>query len=107
MARLKAHGTELLRIEREVTPDSSSSTIWGRETVAYMSDGKILSKIDVRFKPDRFDPAGRFHSYGWKLWKRVKPGVSIEEVVARTRAKIDSDSTSPWRIVFFVKGEKL
>ena len=37
-------------------------TIWERKTRRLMSDGKILEKIDLRFQPDQYDPAGRRHS---------------------------------------------
>ena len=72
MAKLKAHGQELLRIERERDTCVSTLTTWERETRVYMSDGVILTKIDVRFRPDVIDPQGSYHSYGWKKFGRLK-----------------------------------
>jgi hypothetical protein len=59
MARLGKHGTELLRIAVETdVMDSESSVTWRRLTRSYMSDGKILEKLDVTFRP----------SFGAQLW---------------------------------------
>lgn len=51
MAKLSAHGTELARRE---TPTAR---------IAVMSDGQIM----------------RNQGFGWKLWKRLKPGVNATE----------------------------
>lgn len=53
------------------------STVWERKTLTLMSDGKVLEKWDVRFQPDHMDPQGRFHSYGWKVRAKIKPGVDV------------------------------
>lgn len=58
MAKLSAHGTELLRVEHLNC------------RVAYMSDGKML----------------RDSGDGWKLWKKLKPGVDAREHAAKWRA---------------------
>lgn len=82
MAKLKAHGVELFRIAREIGPEEltlkaeksgfgPSLTIWERQTYAFMSDGYAMSKLDIRFTPDFYDPAGRLCSYGWKRGKKV------------------------------------
>ena len=102
MARLKAHGTELLRIEKEEHTPDGALTIWERVTVAFMSDGKVLRKRDVRFTPDRFDPQGRLYSYGWKLYKKVREGASIQGVVTRQRnaiAAAQAANKTTWREV--------
>jgi len=54
----------------------SSSTDWSRITLALMSDGAVLRKLDVRFKFD-----GRKHSYGWKNYAKAKPGLTPERFV--------------------------
>jgi hypothetical protein len=58
MAKLSAHGTELLRVEQ------------ASYRLAYMADGKILR-----------DSGG-----GWKLHKRCKPGVDPEANAEQRRA---------------------
>jgi hypothetical protein len=52
MARFKKHGKELLRIEKEANVTAPEDSItWHKTTKTYHSDGAILSKYDVRFKP--------------------------------------------------------
>ena len=72
MAKLSAHGTELLRMYKVVIPEANRLTDRDKTTVAYMSDGAILTKIDVHFVPDRFEPEGRNYSYGWKKHSKAK-----------------------------------
>ena len=62
MARLKSHGVELARRE---TPTSR---------IAVMSDGHIL----------------RNQGDGWKLWKKVKPGVDVVGFAERFEANTRS-----------------
>ena len=57
MAKLSAHGAELLRLE------------FPGYRKAYMADGVILAD----------------HGGGWKRHGKIKPGVSIEEHVAKMR----------------------
>lgn len=73
MAKLSAHGIELLRISKEQNEGPESSCSWSRTTLAYMSDGVVMQKYDVRFKPTASwdPPEGRRHSYGWTLKKRT------------------------------------
>lgn len=100
MARLKAHGTELLRIsrEREFAPVacpnefaengySPSSIYWEKITRAYFSDGKILEKRQVKFTPssiNTFDPISGVHDWGWKISARMKKGCSVHERARKT-----------------------
>ena len=72
MAKLSAHGHELARLSKEIHTPNGDLTIWERSTYSVRSDGHIMRKDDVRFTPDRYDPAGRFYSYGWKLYRKVK-----------------------------------
>jgi hypothetical protein len=101
MARLKAHGRELLRIEREVTiTDPERSTTWEKVTKTYHSDGKILQKHDLRWKPDTYHPHGELYSYGWKLWGNVKKGLNISEAIATVATKIrEKGDQANWKIV--------
>lgn len=67
MARLSAHGTERFRLVKSTPTPHSNVTTEERTTVSIRSDGAILSKWDVRMKPDEFShPDGYWHSYGWK-----------------------------------------
>ena len=81
MAKLSAHGTELARVSHETATPDGDLTIWERETLSFRSDGHIMRKHDVRFKGDRYSPAGRFHSYGWKLWKRFNGATTMARSV--------------------------
>ncbi len=72
MAKLRAYGQrEVLRVEREKNTPDDDLTTWERETRALMHNGRVLRKLDVRFRSDAFTPEPRFHSYGWKLWGRL------------------------------------
>lgn len=82
MAKLSARGRiELGRwqIERE-TPNSDLTTS-ERITLALMSDGRLLQKRDVVFKPDTFNPEGRKYSWGWKQYKKIKTGLDLNEIL--------------------------
>ena len=79
MAKLSARGRrELLRVERERSTPDGELTIWERTTLAVMSDGGVLSKLDVRFRPDAYEPGGRLHSYGWKRKGKLAAGKTVE-----------------------------
>jgi hypothetical protein len=107
MAKLSAHGREILRLEQERTiPDSEDRLCnWERKTRAYMADGKIMEKWDVRFRPDSLDlangrPDGRPHTYGWKIAGKLKAGFSMDEHAARVlRVLAIAPERAKWRIV--------
>lgn len=99
MAKLSANGWELLRIEQEVNvSDPERNTTWERITRTYHSNGKILQKHDLRWKPDTYHPQGEFYSYGWKLYARLKKEVEPAEHAAKLAAKIRLSDTK-WKIV--------
>lgn len=66
MAKLSAHGTERFRLVKSKSSSRSDLTAEERITVSIRSDGSVLTKLDVKFKPDSFNPNGFWHSYGWK-----------------------------------------
>ena len=66
MAKLSAHGTERFRLVKSKSSSRSDLTSEECITVSIRSDGSVLTKLDVKFKPDSFNPAGFWHSYGWK-----------------------------------------
>ena len=80
MAKLSAYRQrEVLRVERERVPTAPDAlTDWERMTLAVMSNGRVLEKLDVHFKPDAFEPTGRRHSYGWKVKGRLAAGKTPE-----------------------------
>ena len=108
MAKLSAHGKELLRtaVERDIT-DSERSITWERVTRAYMIDGKVMQKIDVRFKADSYHPSGERYSYGWKLYGQRKAGTTIESyrayvaklAVALAHGTLVSGKPTTWKVV--------
>lgn len=57
-------------------------TKWEKKTIALMSNGKVLEKLDVIFHPNFFDLLGRKHSYGWKVKGKIKAGLTVEDFVA-------------------------
>jgi len=79
-----------------------SLTIWERCTKRLMSDGKILEKRDVRFRPSPNctwdDPKGRLHSYGWKVAATLKPGKTVDDFVAIYSGPTKSGKPSPWTV---------
>jgi hypothetical protein len=99
MAKLSANGKELLRIqqEREVN-DPERNITWQRVTRTYHSNGKILEKCDVRFKPTSYEPKGELHSYGWKVYAKIKKGFDPAEHAAK-KAQFIRDGKSVWTIV--------
>lgn len=72
MVKLSAHGSELARLSKEIHTPQGELTVWERSTYSVRSDGHILRKDDVRLRPDRYDPQGRLHSHGWKLYRKLK-----------------------------------
>jgi hypothetical protein len=79
MANLSAHGAELARATKETTHPATGTLFWERNERAYMADGWILEKRTVRFRPSASwdPPAGRLHTWGWKLRGKVKDGFTV------------------------------
>jgi hypothetical protein len=75
MAKLSARGRiELLRLSKEEDlPNVVAGVVWRRWTRAYMSDGNILEKYDVR-------TTEKFHSYGWKRKMKQIKGLSLQTI---------------------------
>ena len=112
MAKLRAHGNELLRISQERTwdesldekPDSLGnvypiSVVWERETRSYRSDGHIMLKRDYKFNPRlKFGPATQ--SSGWKLYRKLKKDATVtaEQFAAKMVADINTGRYTSWKI---------
>ena len=100
MAKLSAHGNELLRLAKETDiTDPAESCDWQRVTRVYMSDGKCLQKLDVHFKADTFRPTGESYSYGWKLHAKAKPGFSGQDVVDSILRNLAAKPESKWKVI--------
>lgn len=82
MAKLSAHGTEVVRLvkEWEVTESESTLINWKRVTVVLMSDRIVLKKEDVRFRSSTF-VEGKRHSYGWKKRGKLADHMTTKEFI--------------------------
>ena len=73
MAKLSAHGYEVARVSKEIETAEDRLCTRERVTLSYRSDGHIMRKHDVWFRPGPYDHGKeRFHSYGWKLYRKLK-----------------------------------
>lgn len=94
------HGKELLRVEREETiNDPNQNITWRCRTVAYMANGKVLQKTDVRFKPDAIHRTGEFYSLGWKVRGTLKAEIDPEQKVAKVLQTIAENPEKGWKVV--------
>ena len=76
MARLSANGSEVARFERTALTPNSDLTVKERTTRSIRSNGWILSKRDVWFRPGPFDHGKvERHAGSWKRWRKIKKGV--------------------------------
>lgn len=79
-----------------------SLTVWERSIRRLMSDGTILEKRDVRFRPSPNcsweDPRGRRHSYGWKVHGKLKTGLTADDFARIYRADTKSGKPSQWTV---------
>ncbi len=72
MAKLKAHGYEMLRMARDYTETNEFGPILYRETLSYRSDGHIMRNLKfLQTSPY----AEGWHDFGWKLYQKLKPGI--------------------------------
>ncbi len=95
------------RYEASYKPDyvagsDPSLTVWERCTRRLMSDGTILEKRDVRFRPSPActweDPNGRRYSYGWKVHGKLKAGLTADDFARIYSADRKSGRPSPWTV---------
>lgn len=77
-------------------------TVWERVTRRLMSDGTVLEKRDVRFRPSPNcsweDPKGRRHSYGWKVHGKLKAGLTADDFARIYAGPTKSGKPSPWTV---------
>ena len=113
MAKLSARGrTCLAEATREYSAEQLQSahdkywadgkpslTSWERRTKRLMSDGTILEKHDVLFRPGPYDYGREHrHSYGWKVAAKLKHGKSTADFIAVYSADRKSGAPSPWTV---------
>ena len=84
MAKLSANGRERYRLIRtRLTPTHDLYTE-ERITISVRSTGAILMKREIKFKPGKLDPDGRWHNFGWKTQLGVagarKQGLTAEKI---------------------------
>jgi hypothetical protein len=116
MARLKAHGTELLRLRREFFIESEKPTLPSQigtlvaewrptktkhfEELSYRSDGKILRKSGY-WQTDLPYQSDHWYDWGWKLYKKLRKDVDPVEHANRLRQVITNhlaERDTDWRI---------
>ena len=93
------------RYQASYTPDyvagaDPSLCVWERKTKRLMSDGTVLVKLDVRFRPSQYDhdPRGRKHSYGWKVEGTLKAGKTVADWTRTHLAPRKDGNASPWTL---------
>lgn len=92
------------RFERRYKPDYAdgsdpSPTTWERVTRRLRSDGSILEKRDVIFRPGPYDPRdGRRYSYSWKLTGKLKAGLTPDDFTQIYSAPRKDGSPSAWTV---------
>lgn len=80
MAKLSARNrTELLRLEKftPVLEVDKFRIEWQRHMLVFMSDGNMLSKYDVKYKPSSYSAKGKICSLGWRRKGRYE--LTVEE----------------------------
>ena len=76
---VKEYNEETLQRQAERFEHSAgkpSLTVYERKTKRLMSDGTILEKRDVTFRPSPWEREPHRHSYGWKVAAKLKDGVA-------------------------------
>jgi len=82
-------------------------TVWERMTRRLMSDGVVLEKRDVRFRPSGLsweDPAGERHTYAWKVRGKLKAGLTPADFTRIYQAPRKDGSASKWVVTMGATG---
>jgi hypothetical protein len=76
MAKLTARGRTIVwRIVKEDNAPKSDLITWEKEELSLMTDGSILRRSVVEFKPGPYDHGKpQRHDYGWKEYRKLKAG---------------------------------
>lgn len=92
MAKLSAHGAELLRtdITYPVTPDGDFGSVDARRVVTSVrSDGAIMRKRYAHFVGDG-DRGAYWHDWGWKLHQKYRKGVDLPAACEKRAVKVEA-----------------
>lgn len=105
----RAHDRYEASYKADYIPGSDPSlTVWEKTTRRLMSDGTVLEKRDVRFRPNPLctwdDPNGRRYSYGWKVYGKLKSGLTADDFARIYAAPRKSGAASPWTITADPRG---
>ncbi len=84
MAKLSAHGNELIRLEKESGPSEYSERI--RTSLAVMADGKILRKVDSWYRRSWSPEKLEHQCSGWKRYNKLGPSVTATDYANHLRA---------------------
>ena len=101
MAKIKARGSsEVARVCKEAHVQDDESISWRKVIRLLRSDGVILEKRQVRFKP-RYpgdSPKGELHDWGWKRIGKLK-------IESKKELKADPTTVANrWRAGWYNKG---
>jgi hypothetical protein len=83
MAKLSAYGQrEVARLSKEMSTPDNELSVWARMTFAFMDNGRLLTKRDVKFR------SGEKHCYGWTVSKnKYKKPEERQAAIERLKAK--------------------
>ena len=85
MAKLSAHGVELVRIDviiPRTEPQYATDTVTeDRVVYSVRSDGHILRR--ELCKGIHSNSPDEWHDFGWKLWEKARKGASVQDVADR------------------------
>ena len=95
MAKLKAHGLEMLRTEREyVVKNAIGEDTRHRYTLSYRSDNQILLKRAFWLTGPYSEG---WRDSGWKLHQKLKPGFTMADHIIKVRERVAK--SDEWKIV--------
>src|SRR5262249_17133713 len=102
MAKLTARGRhEIWKISKEDPSPKSDLVTWEKTELTLMSDGSLLRRRVVKFKPGPYDQGKpRHHDYGWKEWKKVKAGGRPQRLLDNLKAEGYSVLSTPGLATF-------
>jgi hypothetical protein len=72
MARLQAHGTEVLRLEKRTPTPEDEYVSERRDTISVRSDGSVLRKHGAVERPHQFNPQAQLRGGKWKVMTTAK-----------------------------------
>ena len=88
MAKL---GNCIARFMKEKYLENDDLILYEKTEYAINTQNKILKKRTVRFLPDEYNPKGKLHSYGWKLYGKAKINNDIYNYVAKMQKALERE----------------